>query len=131
MERAMAGGARSRWPLLGALALGLALAACDEKNEYKPPPPPAVTVAPPLRQPVTEYLELTGSTAAFQSVDLVARVEGYLQSIEFADGAVVPEGKQLFVIEPAPYEAKVAQAQAAVARVSELTHQASALTASG
>lgn len=114
MERAMAGGARSRWPLLGALALGLALAACDEKNEYKPPPPPAVTVAPPLRQPVTEYLELTGSTAAFQSVDLVARVEGYLQSIEFADGAVVPEGKQLFVIEPAPYEAKVAQAQAAV-----------------
>ncbi len=97
------------------LALALALAACDdEKNAYVPPPPPGVTVATPLQQPVTDYLELTGSTVAFQSVDLVARVEGYLQSIDFADGAAVTQGEQLFVIEPAPYQAKVDQSTAAV-----------------
>jgi len=99
----------------GALALlGLLLAGCKEENSYVAPPPPSVTVATPLQRPVTDYLELTGSTVASQSVDLVARVEGYLQSVDFADGAVVTAGQQLFLIEPAPYEAKVAQAAAAV-----------------
>jgi RND family efflux transporter MFP subunit len=97
-----------------ALALGLALAGCEEKNEYVPPPPPTVTVAKPVTRQVGDFLELTGSTAAFQSVDLVARIEGFLQSIGFTDGATVPKDQQLFVIEPAPYQAKLAQAQASV-----------------
>lgn len=100
--------------LAAAFALALLAAGCDEKNEYVPPPPPAVTVAKPVTQQVTDFLELTGSTSAFQSVDLVARIEGFLQSIDFADGATVPKDQLLFVIEPAPYEAKLAQAQASV-----------------
>jgi len=96
------------------LALSLVLAGCEEKNEYVPPPPPTVTVAKPVTQQVADFLELTGSTAAFQSVDLVARIEGFLQSIGFTDGATVPKDQQLFVIEPAPYQAKLAQAQASV-----------------
>ena len=100
--------------LATALALSLLLAGCEEKNEYVPPPPPAVTVAKPVTLQVTDFLELTGSTAAYQSVDLVARIEGFLQEIDFADGATVPKDQLLFVIEPAPYEAKVKQAQASV-----------------
>jgi len=96
------------------LASALALVGCEEENRYQPPPPAAVTVAPPLQQPVTAYLELTGNTSATLSVDLVARVEGYLQSIEFTDGTVVKKDAPLFVIEPAPYQAKVAQQRAVV-----------------
>jgi len=99
---------------LVAAALLLLLAACEDKNEYVPPPPPTVTVATPVTQQVTDYLDLTGSTSAYQSVDLVARIEGFLQEIGFQDGATVPKDQQLFLIEPAPYQAKVEQAQAAV-----------------
>ena len=91
-----------------------ALAACEEKNEYVPPPPPSVTVTQPLRQAVTEYLEVTGSTQASVTATLTARVEGFLQSATFRDGSFVKEGDLLFVIEPAPYEAKVKQQEAAV-----------------
>ena len=50
----------------------ITLAACDgSRNAYVPPPPPKVQVAQPLQRPVTEYLELTGNTQAFASVDLV------------------------------------------------------------
>ena len=57
----------------------IALAACNgSRNAYVPPPPPKVTVAQPLQQPVTLYLNLTGNTSPINSVDLVARVQGFL-----------------------------------------------------
>ena len=101
-------------PVLPALlAISVMLAACgDSGNEYKPPPPPPVTVVHPTVKQVTNYLELTGSAASIASVDLVARVPGYLQSINFQDGSIVKKGAPLFVIEPAPYEANVKLAQA-------------------
>jgi multidrug efflux pump subunit AcrA (membrane-fusion protein) len=75
---------------LAVLIAGLLLAGCNSsKNAYVPPPPPKVVVAQPLQQPVTLYLELTGNTQAFKSVDLVARVQGYLESIDYTDGAFV------------------------------------------
>ena len=80
-----------------------------------PPPPPEVGVARPLQQAVTPYLELTGNAAAFNQVDLEARVEGFLQEIDYKDGAMAKRGDTLFVIEPAPYQAKLQQAQAALA----------------
>lgn len=84
------------------------LAACQgDQNQYVPPPPPRVTVSQPLQQPVTEYLELTGNLQAYDIVDLVARVEGFLTSINFQDGDMVKKGQSLFVIEPQPYQAKV------------------------
>jgi RND family efflux transporter MFP subunit len=96
---------------LGALLL---VAACKDNNAYAPPPPPAVEIAQPLKQDVTRYLSLTGSATAVSSVGLVARVEGTLQAIDYKDGAPVHKGQRLFLIDPAPYQAQVAQAQAAV-----------------
>jgi RND family efflux transporter MFP subunit len=100
-------------PLLGAAALGLA--SCREDNSFKPPPPPEVGVAKPLSRNVTPYLEATGTVTAYNSVDLQARIEGFIQEIDYKDGAEVKAGQTLFVIEPAPYKAKYQQAQAAVA----------------
>ena len=84
-----------------ALAL-MALAGC-EQNTFVPPPPPKVDVATPVQRPVTHYLEVTGNTAPIKSVDLVARVQGFLQSIDYEDGAFVKEGTTLFTIEPDTY----------------------------
>nr|WP_235782701.1 efflux RND transporter periplasmic adaptor subunit [Bradyrhizobium murdochi] len=88
------------------------LSAC-EQNTFVPPPPPKVEVAPPLQRPFTRYLEATGNTAAIKNVDLVARVQGFLQSINYTDGAYVKEGTSLFTIEPDTYKLKLEQAQAA------------------
>ncbi len=97
-----------------AVAFG-ALGACGKRNEYQPPPPPPVSVAHPIRGPVTDYLLGTGSIAAYQTVDLVARVEGFLRSVEFKDGSIVKAGQLLFIIEPEPYQAKLASYQAQLA----------------
>jgi RND family efflux transporter MFP subunit len=88
------------------------LAGCKKENAYVSPPPPQVGVAHPLARKVTPYLESTGNTVAYNQVDLEARVEGFVQSIDYSDGAFVKAGTLLFVIEPAPYQAKLQQAQA-------------------
>ena len=70
---------RFRCPVLtAALAAALLLLAlaCGERNVYVPPPPPKVTVSQPLKKQVTDYLEFTGNAAAFNTVQLRARVEG-------------------------------------------------------
>jgi RND family efflux transporter MFP subunit len=97
------------------IALALLIAGCKKSNQYAPPPPPKVSVAKPIARNVTLYLEATGNTAAVASVDLVARVEGFVQGISYTDGATVKTGDMLFTIEPLPYQAKLAQAQAAEA----------------
>ena len=61
------------------------------------------------------YLEATGNTAPIQTVDLVARVQGVLQSINYKDGSLVKQGTTLFTIEPETYKLKLEQAQAAEA----------------
>lgn len=92
----------------------LPLLACGRQNTFVPPPPPKVGLARPLRQKVTPYLEATGNTAAVNSVKLVARVQGFVQSIDYQDGAAVKKGTTLFVIEPEPYKLKVDEAKAAL-----------------
>ena len=69
-------------------------------------------MAKPVKQDVVPYLEVTGNAAAYNSVDLEARVQGYLQEIDYQDGAEVKQADTLFVIEPAPYQAQLQQAQA-------------------
>jgi multidrug efflux system membrane fusion protein len=96
------------------------------ENAYVPPPPPQVGVAHPLRQEVTPYLETTGSLSAYNQVDLVARVQGFLQEIDYKDGAIVKRGDTLFVIEPAPFQAKLDQAQASLAAAQAQLTQAGA-----
>lgn len=98
--------------LLAALVLCALAAACEKSNTFVPPPPPVVAVGKPVKQTVTEYLEFTGNTQAVQSVNLVARVEGFLQKIDFVDGQHVKQNQPLFLIEPAPYLAKVNRAKA-------------------
>jgi RND family efflux transporter MFP subunit len=100
---------------LAIAALTLPLLAGCEQNTFVPPPPPKVEVANPLQYPITRYLEATGNTAAIKSVDLVARVQGFLASIDYKDGTFVKEGTTLFTIEPETYKLKLEQAQAAEA----------------
>ena len=90
------------------------LGAC-EQNAFVPPPPPKVEVSLPTQRAITRYLEATGTTAAIKNVDLVARVQGFLQSINYKDGTEVKAGTTLFTIEPETYRLKLEQAQAAEA----------------
>jgi len=90
----------------------VALSAC-EQNSFVPPPAPKVDVAVPVQRSVTRYLDATGNTAAIKNVDLVARVQGVLQAINYQDGTFVKEGTTLFTIEPETYKLKLEQAQAA------------------
>ena len=88
------------------------LAACDQRNEYVEPPPPKVTVAKPLQKAITDYLEFTGTTHAFEEVEIRARVAGFLQSREFTPGTAVEKGDLLFVIDPREYQAELNAAEA-------------------
>jgi RND family efflux transporter MFP subunit len=97
-------------------ALPVVAPGCGEENTYEPPPPPTVSVSQPVRQTVTDSIEVTGNVQASNTVDLVARVEGYLQSVDFTDGSFVKKGDLLFVIEPEPYQAQVQLQEATVAQ---------------
>jgi RND family efflux transporter MFP subunit len=94
--------------------LAAALAGCKPENKFQPPPPAEISVAPPLQQQVQPYEVLTGNTAAFNTVDLVARVEGFLSSINYTDGGFVKKGDLLFLIEQTMYKAKVKEAEASL-----------------
>jgi RND family efflux transporter MFP subunit len=109
---------------LAIAAFGI-LSAC-EQNTFVPPPPPKVDVAVPVQRSFTRYLEATGNTAAIKNVDLVARVQGFLQSINYQDGAFVKEGTSLFTIEPETYKLKLEQAQAAETGAQATVRQAEA-----
>ncbi len=98
-------------------ALPLAVLACTwlvacRENTYVAPPPPAVTVQLPVVQDVIDYLEYTGRTRAVESVQIEARVQGYLQSMHYTPGTDVKKGDLLFVIDPEPFEVDVAAKQA-------------------
>jgi multidrug efflux system membrane fusion protein len=108
------------------LGRGLVLAFCTsavswpvsgckrDTNAFAPPPPPAVAVAHPIRRPVTRYMESTGTTEAFETVDLRARVPGFLAEINFKPGAIVHKNELLFVIDKRTYQAACDRAQAQV-----------------
>ena len=88
------------------------LASCDDSNKYQPPPPAEVGVQKPQQRRVTLHLELTGNTSAFNKVDLVARVQGFLEKVGYKDGDRVTAGTTLFEIERAPYETSLQIAEA-------------------
>jgi RND family efflux transporter MFP subunit len=89
----------------------LILLACEEKPTLAPPPPPAVAIAQPVHQSVTDYLELTGNTQAVLTVQLIARVTGYLEKVFFQDGQMVKKGQMLFLIQQDTYKDALQQAE--------------------
>jgi membrane fusion protein, multidrug efflux system len=98
--------------LVGMIA---AAVACRDKTSATTAPPPTVTVAKPFTQTVTDYLNFTGNAAPTNSVTLVARVEGFLEKVHFADGSRVKKGDLLFTIQQDQYKAQLQQAEAELA----------------
>jgi len=107
-------GGVSGWIAMAVLLV--TLPGCGEKAKPQPPPPPKVTVAQPLRRTVTDHLELNGTTQAIYTVQLVARVAGYLEQVLFQDGQIVTKGQPLFVIQRNTYEDNLRQTEAAVSQ---------------
>jgi RND family efflux transporter MFP subunit len=97
---------------LSAAALVAGLSACSRNPAFVAPPPPPVTVSNPLLAPIQDAADFTGQASASRTVDLVARVSGFLKEVRFADGADVEKGQLLFQIEPDQYQAQVALSRA-------------------
>lgn len=99
---------------LGALSAGLGCG--PEANTYVEPPPPKVTVAYPEKKDVADSLDLTGTTAAIESVEVRARVQGFLEKVNFKPSAKVKAGDLLFEIDPKPYQAECDRDAASLAQ---------------
>jgi len=110
-------GSHCRFPQCGGASVGLlfalALAGCGERaqSQAAAPLPPSVTVAQPVKRTVTDWDEFTGRFDAIEEVQVRARVGGFVNSVEFKDGAIVRAGDLLYIIDPRPFEAVVSQAQ--------------------
>ncbi|WP_373696664.1 efflux RND transporter periplasmic adaptor subunit [Microvirga yunnanensis] len=101
------------------LLFAFALADCDKAAQAQSAaPPPLVTVTQPVKRTVTDWNEFTGRFEAIEEVDVRPRVGGFVDSVEFKDGAIVRSGDLLYVIDPRPFEAAalIAEGQLADAR---------------
>ncbi len=108
---------RGSVPALSVIAVAvLALAGCNGKGPNQAPPPPEVSVMKAVRQPIQVLEEYVGQTEAVDTVEIRARISGILDRQGFEDGARVKRGDLLFVIDPQPYIAALAQAKAALAQ---------------
>jgi RND family efflux transporter MFP subunit len=111
-------------------AIPLLLAGCSPQEQAKQappaPPPPAVTVASPVKRVVTDRDEYVGRFVATDTVEMRARVSGYLSAIDFKDGQKVEKGQLLFTIDKRPYEAALDQAQADLDRAKARLESAAA-----
>jgi len=94
------------------LFISLAAIIGCSKKEPPPPPPQDVTVTEVVQKDVPIYIELVGSTLGSEDVEIRARVEGYLTSVNFTEGSFVKKGQLLYKIDPQPFEAALSQAQA-------------------
>ncbi|MGZ5787506.1 MAG: efflux RND transporter periplasmic adaptor subunit, partial [Ramlibacter sp.] len=95
--------------------LGL-LAGCGQSQQAAAPPPPAVTVAHPAQKTVVEQDEYVGRFVAIDSVEVRARVSGYLDHVHFTDGQTVKQGDLLFTIDKRPFQTSLDQASANLAQ---------------
>jgi RND family efflux transporter MFP subunit len=100
--------------LAAALALATLLVGCGDSAQQKAaaPPPPTVTVAKPTQRTVSDYDEYVGRFAALDSVEVRARVSGYLDSVDFKDGQMVKQGDLLFTIDKRPFQTALDQSRA-------------------
>jgi len=95
------------------LTVATLVASCGEqKQQAGGPPPPGVTVAKPVKRTVVDYDEYVGRFAAINSVEIRARVSGYLDKVHFKDGQLVKQGDLLFTIDKRPFQNTLDQARA-------------------
>jgi len=108
-------------PAVVLLAMTPLLVACGQGQQGQngagaAPPPPAVTVAKPIERTITDQDEYVGRFVAVDSVEIRARVSGYLDKIDFRDGQTVKQGDLLFTIDKRPFQNTLAQAQGTLAQ---------------
>ena len=104
--------------LVACLTVAAAVAAgCGGGAKVSALPPPEVSVSQPVEEPVQETLEFTGRISAVDSVEVRARVTGYITKVAFTDGALVKAGDLLFEIDPREYQAAALRAEGEVARL--------------
>jgi len=96
--------------------IAAALYGCAKTEDAGPPPPAPVTVANPLSERIVDWDDFTGRFEATQTVDVRARVGGYVQAVHFRDGDFVRKGQLLFTLDPRPAQAGLAAAQAQLAQ---------------
>jgi RND family efflux transporter MFP subunit len=96
--------------------LAVLLASCGEGQQAAAPPPPVVTVAHPTRRTVIDLDEYVGRFVAVNSVEIRARVSGYLDEVHFTDGQTVKQGDLLFTIDKRPFQTSLDQARANLAQ---------------
>lgn len=96
------------------IGLSLLLIGCGDsaQNAGQTGAPPPVTVSTPVVREITEWDEYTGRFVAVDSVEVRARVSGYLESVNFEDGQIVNQGDLLFVIDPRPFRIALERAEA-------------------
>jgi RND family efflux transporter MFP subunit len=120
--------------MLAVAVLAVGLGACDQtpsqsngpppaaargqQSAAKPPQAPLVTVSKPLQREIVDWDEYTGRFDAVETVDVRARVSGYLTEVHFKDGQPVKQGDLLYVIDPRPFERALELAQAELAQAS-------------
>src|SRR6478672_10641319 len=100
----------------GVFLLATIVTGCANQPPPAAPPPPSVSVAYPVEREVTDYADYTGRTAAVDSVEVRAHVWGYLDKVNFKEGALVKKGDVLFELDPRPYQALLEQAKAKVSQ---------------
>jgi multidrug efflux system membrane fusion protein len=100
------------------LGLAVLLAGCSRGSAdvatAAAPPPPAVTVAAVVAKPLRDWEEFTGRLEAVESVEVRPRVNGFIDSVQFAEGSRVRKGQLLFRIDPRPFQAEVNRLAAAL-----------------
>jgi RND family efflux transporter MFP subunit len=107
---------RRAFALVLAIGVPAALAGCDQQGQANPqaagPPPPGVVVSKPIQREIVEWDEYTGRFDAVETVEVRARVSGYLDEIHYKDGQTVKQGELLYVIDRRPFERALDQARA-------------------
>ena len=114
---------KMKWWLL-LIGVGIGLAGCARVPSEAPATAPMpVSVSYPVERGVTDYADFTGRTAAVDSVEVRARVSGYLDAVNFKEGELVKKNDKLFEIDPRPYRAELERAKGTVAQYEARVHR--------
>src|SRR5262245_18832617 len=104
-----------RVPEASFLAIVAALAACSKGEAAAPPPPPDVKVGIVLQRDVPVYVECIGETRGNTEIEIRARVEGFIETVDYVEGSLVEKGQLLYTIDARPFQARVTASKASQA----------------